>query len=161
MLSTPLAFGNGSSISIWGEEISLVPGNAWQGLEAGVGEETEGTTWEYACNDLRGEQVPQRGEWESGDGGHTLWDPISQAGWTRKPETGQRSSSWPAQGVYRIVQMCVRPSEPSPLYPTSPPDGGPCLLPSGKTSGVETGRAMKGTELHSGVREAWDRILPL
>ena len=106
MLSTPLAFGNGSSISIWGEEISLVPGNAWQGLEAGVGEETEGTTWEYACNDLRGEQVPQRGEWESGDGGHTLWDPISQVGWTRKPEMGQRSSSWPAQEVYRIFQMC-------------------------------------------------------
>lgn len=44
VLSDPLAFENGSSISVWGEKGCLVPADAWQGLEAGRGYR-EGAAW--------------------------------------------------------------------------------------------------------------------
>lgn len=77
----------------------------------------------------------------------------------RKPETGS-SRAVHGQGVYRVVQMGVRNpvSEPSPLCPSSPRHGQACPLWRKDFWG---GEVLKGIELHSGVSEVWDCILPL
>lgn len=127
-----------------------------RGRASRLGGVTERVPHGMCLDDLRAAQVLQGGWGESGMGDIPCGALSAKQDGQENLKQGLAEkftdSPWRIQN-HPDVREALSLSPPS----ISHQHGQACLLPRGKTSGVEeTGQVRKSTELHSGVKEAWD-----